>query len=140
MTSPAGLRFKTSLLIFLMIIFGPLGDVILGKGVKRVGAPASLAPAELFHFFLRAFASQTVWFGVGSLMAFFLAYICVLSWADYSYVQPASSMAYAVVALLGYLVLGEAISPLRWIGVLTICAGVFIVGHTSPRTTDSRPC
>ena len=73
-------------------------------------------------------------------MAFFLAYICVLSWADYSYVQPASSMAYAVVALLGYLVLGEAISPLRWIGVLTICAGVFIVGHTSPRTTDSRPC
>jgi drug/metabolite transporter (DMT)-like permease len=140
MTSPAGLRFKTSLLIFVMIAFGPLGDILLGKGVKRVGAPAGLAPAELFHFFLRAFASQTVWFGVGSLMAFFLAYICVLSWADYSYVQPASSMAYAVVALLGYLVLGEAISPLRWIGVFTICAGVFIVGHTPPRTTDSSPC
>ena len=49
-------------------------------------------------------------------------------------------MAYGVVALLGYLVLGEPISPVRWIGVLTICAGVFIVGHTPPRTTESGPC
>jgi drug/metabolite transporter (DMT)-like permease len=140
MTSPAGLRFKTFLLLSLMIVFGPLGDVLLGKGMKRVGAPTGFAPVDLFHFFFRAFTSQTVWFGIGALLTFFLAYICVLSWADYSYVQPASSMAYGVVALLGYLVLGEPISPVRWIGVLTICAGVFIVGHTPPRTTESGPC
>jgi drug/metabolite transporter (DMT)-like permease len=59
----------------------------------------------------------------------------VLTWADYSYVQPASSVAYAVVALLGYLILGEAISPLRWLGIAVICVGVFVVGRTDPRTT-----
>jgi drug/metabolite transporter (DMT)-like permease len=123
-----------------MIVFGPLGDVLLGKGMKRIGAPAGWTPVELFHFFLHAFASQTVWFGIGSLLSFFLAYVCVLSWADYSYVQPASSMAYAVVALLGYLVLGETITPVRWLGVATICAGVFIVGHTPPRTTEPGQC
>ena len=64
----------------------------------------------------------------------------VLSWADYSYVQPASSAAYGVVALLGYLVLGETVTPMRWVGVLVICLGVFIVGHTPPRTTESRSC
>ena len=57
-----------------------------------------------------------MWLGIGSLFTFFIAYILVLSWADYSYVQPASSVAYGVVALLGYLVLREPITldPLGW--------------------------
>ena len=59
----------------------------------------------------------------------------VLSFADYSFVQPASSIAYAVVALLGYMMLGERISPLRWAGIAVICLGVFVVGRTNPRTT-----
>jgi uncharacterized membrane protein len=60
----------------------------------------------------------------------------VLTWADYSYVQPASSFSYAVVAMLGYFLLGEAVPTLRWIGIFVICAGVFIVGLTHPRTTE----
>jgi drug/metabolite transporter (DMT)-like permease len=28
------------------------------------------------------------------------------------------------------------ITPTRWIGVLIICLGVLIVGHTPPRTTE----
>ena len=79
-----------------------------------------------------------VWLGIASLLTFFIAYMLVLSWADYSYVQPASSVAYGMVALLGYLVLGEIVTVTRWVGVLVICMGVFIVGHTSPSTTE-RP-
>src|SRR5205807_7262661 len=53
-----------------------------------------------------------------------------------SYVQPASSFSYAVVAMLGYFLLGEAVPPLRWMGIFVICVGVFIVGQTHPRTTE----
>ena len=56
--------------------------------------------------------------------------------ADYSFVQPASSLAYGVVAVLGHLMLGERISPLRWAGIAVICLGVFVVGRTHPRTTE----
>jgi drug/metabolite transporter (DMT)-like permease len=136
MTPSAGLRFKTYLLIFLMVVFGPSGDVLLSKGMKRIGALTSWSPADLFVFFRSTFACGTVWLGIGSLLTFFIAYMLVLSWADYSYVQPASSVAYGVVALLGYLVLRETITPTRWIGIFIICAGVFIVGHTPPRTTE----
>jgi drug/metabolite transporter (DMT)-like permease len=136
MTPSVGLRFKTYLLIFLMVVFGPTGDVLLSKGMKSVGALTSWAPADLFVFFRNTFACGTVWLGVGSLLTFFIAYILVLSWADYSYVQPASSVAYGVVALLGYLVLRETITFTRWIGIFIICAGVLIVGQTSPRTTE----
>lgn len=139
MTSSAGLHFKTYALIFIMAIFGPVGDVLLSKGMKQVGALPSLTVANLprlAHLFSAVFTSGMIWLGIASLLTFFVAYTLVLSWADYSYVQPASAIAYGIVALLGYFVLGEVITPTRWIGVLIICAGVFIVGHTPPRTTE----
>jgi drug/metabolite transporter (DMT)-like permease len=33
--------------------------------------------------------------------------------------------------------LREVITPVRWLGVLIICLGVLVVGHTPPRTTES---
>jgi len=138
MNQAAGFRLKTYVLLSLMVIFGPLGDVLLSKGMKQVGPLTSWVPIDLLHFFTRTFESRAVWTGIGSLTAFFLAYICVLSWADYSYVQPASSMAYGMVALLGYFLLGETVTPMRWAGVLIICLGVFTVGRTSPRTTETN--
>jgi hypothetical protein len=35
--------------------------------------------------------------------------------------------------------LGEPVSPLRWLGIAIICLGVFVVGQTSPRTADHKP-
>ena len=45
-------------------------------------------------------------------------------------------MSYVIVALLGHFFLGEYVSPMRWIGILLLCLGVLIVGHTPPRTTE----
>jgi drug/metabolite transporter (DMT)-like permease len=136
MTHAGGLRLKTYLLISLMVIFGPLGDVLLSKGMKQVGPLSSWALPDIVRFFEVTFASSTVWMGIASLFSFFIAYMLVLSWADFSYVQPASSGAYGVVALLGYLMLRETITPTRWAGIATICLGVFIVGHTPLKTTE----
>jgi drug/metabolite transporter (DMT)-like permease len=80
--------------------------------------------------------SGLVWIGILLLILFFVAYTLVLSWADYSFVQPASSIGYGVVAVLGYFLLGEAVTSTRWIGVAIICMGVFLVSRTPPRTTE----
>jgi drug/metabolite transporter (DMT)-like permease len=132
------LRVKTFLMIVIMIFTGPLGNVLLAKGMKGVGAPVVWPPSEVFSEALRIFASPFIWLGIGSLITFFISYMLVLSWADYSYVQPASSLAYGVVALLGYLALGEKVSLLHWAGIGTISLGVFFVSRTHPRTTP-RP-
>ncbi|MBZ5694603.1 MAG: hypothetical protein LAN36_04490 [Acidobacteriia bacterium] len=136
MTPSHGLHLKTSILILIMVSVAPLGDMFLGKGMKQVGAMGSWAPASLFHFFFRAFTSSTIWLGIGLLLAFFIAYLVVLSWADYSYVLPASSISSLVIALLAYFVLHEAITPMRWVGIALISLGVFVVGRTHPRTTE----
>ncbi|MGA7292539.1 MAG: EamA family transporter [Terriglobales bacterium] len=136
MKSSPGLHFKTYLLIFLMVLFGPLGNVLLGKGMKRIGAVSIGTPAAALDLLSRVLTSGTIWLGIGSLITFFVAYMLVLSWADYSYVQPASSAAYGMVALLAHFMLREIVTPLRWAGVLLICVGVLVVGHTPPRTTE----
>lgn len=134
-----GLHIKTSLMILLMVVFGPLGNVLLGKGMKGVGSAAKWAPSDLLHIFLRVFTSGDVWLGIACLGAFFVSYLCVLSWADYSYVQPTSSIAYLVVAVLAYFLLGEKITPLHWAGIAVICLGVFVVGFTPHRTSTGTP-
>jgi len=135
MNHSAGLHFKTGLSILLMAFFGPLGNILLSAGMRRMGAVTALAPADSLHVFVRVFTSGLIWLGIGSLITFFVAQLLVLSWADYSYVQPASSISYAVVALAGSLVLGEVVSPTRWFGIAIICLGVLIVGRTAPQTT-----
>jgi drug/metabolite transporter (DMT)-like permease len=136
MTSSQGLHFKTVVLIVIMVSVAPLGDMFLRRGMEQVGAMPGWAPSELFSFFFAAFTSSTIWIGIGLLLGFFIAYLLVLSWADYSYVLPASSISTLVVALLAHFLLHETVRPLRWAGVALVCMGVFVVGHTHPRTTE----
>jgi len=139
MTSHKRLHLKTYLMILVMVVAGPLGNLMLGKGMKNIGKITTKisSPGEFVHVFGRILASGTIWLGIAALLTFFVAYMLVLSWADYSYVQPASSMAYPVVALLATLLLDEVVSPIRWVGIAIICLGVSVVGHTNPRTTEN---
>ena len=121
-----------------MVLTGPLGNVLLGKAMKQIGPVKAWPPGELLYAFARVLVTPTLWLGVCSLLVMFAAYMIVLSWADYIYVQPASSFSYAVVALLATTWLGEHVPPLRWAGIAIICLGVLLVGHTHPNTTESR--
>jgi uncharacterized membrane protein len=136
--SSAGLYVKTYLSISFMVLFGPLGNVLLGKGMKQIGAMSLGTPARALEFLSHVLTSGTIWLGIGALLTFFLAYMLVLSWADYSYVQPASAVANGMSALLAHFMLHETITPTRWVGVLVICVGVLLVGQTPLRTTEPR--
>ncbi len=136
MKDSPGLHFKTYVLLLFVVLFAPLGNVLLSKGMKGIGSAQNWAPADLFPVLVKILTSGTIWLGIACLLAFFVAYMLVLTWADYSYVQPASAFSYAVVAVLSYFLLGEVVPPLRWAGIAVICVGVFVVGRTPPRTTE----
>lgn len=131
------LRAKTIPFIMLTIVLGPLGNVLLGKGMKGVGSLRQATLNDLVPFIERTFSSPWLWLGIACFLVFFVVQMLLLTWADYSYVQPASSLAYATVAILGYFLLGEKVSLLRWSGIAVICLGVLIVGRTHPRSTGT---
>jgi drug/metabolite transporter (DMT)-like permease len=131
------LRLKTYALISLLVLFGPFGDLLMSKGMRGIGTPTSLRVGELAHYVFLVLTSPVVWSGTLCMIGFFVCYISVLSWADYSYVQPATALTYGVVALLGEYILGEKITLLHWLGILVVCVGVGIIGYTSPATGES---
>jgi drug/metabolite transporter (DMT)-like permease len=124
-------------MIVISIILGPLGNVCLGKGMKGVGSFHSPSIWDLAPIGYRVLTSGYIWLGIACLLGFFVVHMLLLTWADYSYVQPATSLSYLSISVLSYLLLGEMISPLRWLGVTVICLGVFLVGRTPPSTTGA---
>src|SRR5262249_9766588 len=117
-------RSRTYTSLTVMVFFSSIGNVLLSKGMKQVGEIVSFSPHALLSVFLKTFTNGNIWLGILSLLLFFVSYLLLLSWADLSYVLPASAIGYAMVALLGYLLLGESVSLTRWFGVLLICGGV----------------
>lgn len=130
-------RGKTFIMLAFMVTFGSSGDVLLSQGMKKLGELHSWAPGTAIAYLGRAFESGTLWLAISLLMLFLVSYMLVLSWADFSYVSPASAIGYALVALMGYFFLGEHVPTTRWIGVSLICVGVFVVGGTHPSTKQN---
>jgi drug/metabolite transporter (DMT)-like permease len=129
------LRVKTIVLLALMVFFGSAGDTLLGKGMRQVGPPDAWTAAAVLAFLSGAIRAPAVWLGFASLLLFFLCYMLVLTWADFSFVLPASAASYAAVPLLGHFFLGEEVSMLRWTGIALIALGVALVGTSPQRTT-----
>src|SRR6185312_1980454 len=135
MTSSKVLHTKTYILLFLLVLFGSVGNTILSKGMKDAG------DLDISHFSaisagaVRVLTSGTIWLGIALMLLFMVCHMLVLSWADYSFVMPFSAVAYGLVPLLGYLFLHEHVSASRWIGIILIFLGVLLINRTPHRTT-----
>jgi len=126
--------FRKYLVLLAIVVFGATGDVLLSRGMRQVG---EIHFHELQQAIL-AVANPWVALGVLCLMIFFASYLSALSWADLTYVLPATAIGYVVLALLSRTFLHEQISLQRWIGIALITAGVgFVAG--GPAQTEREP-
>jgi drug/metabolite transporter (DMT)-like permease len=111
------------LILAIVTLTSALGDTFLAVGMKQLG------PVSLHHMSTLIVALKVPWVlaGIVLLIGFFASYLTALSWADVTFVLPASSLAYVVVALLSRFWLHEQITPARWLGIFCIVAGVGFV-------------
>jgi drug/metabolite transporter (DMT)-like permease len=122
------MSFVRYLLLGLIILGSTFGDVYLAKGMKQIGEISF----RRWHDLL--FAPFNPWVALGTLllMMFYISYLASLSWADLSYIMPATTFGYVLTALCAHFMLGEAIPLTRWIGIGMITIGVgFIAGGPS---------
>ena len=108
---------------------------MLSHGMKQAGN------VSLSHLQGIVFALLNPWVVVGILLllAFFASYMNSLSWADLTYVLPATSLGYVLLALVAKFVLHEQVSPMRWLGIALISGGVgFVAGGPALTSPDPK--
>jgi drug/metabolite transporter (DMT)-like permease len=121
------------LILGLVALCAPLGDTLLSRGMSHIPAISLAHPATLIA------AVFTPWIaaGIALLICFFASYLTALSWADLTFVLPATAFGNVIVELLSRFWLHEAVSLQRWLGVILITVGVGFVAQ-GPSLTE-RP-
>ena len=118
------------LVLLAVVIFGSIGDTFLKRGMRDVGSIDVHHLSQVFS----AVANPWVVAGIFFLLAFMSSYMTALSFADLTYVLPATALGYVIMALLSRFWLHEQVSPQRWVGIVLISAGVGLVAAGPSRT------
>jgi drug/metabolite transporter (DMT)-like permease len=115
---------RTLLFIAIVVLTGTAGEMLASYVMKQVGEPESFSLRNLLSLLRRTLRLPAMWTSIGLMAAAFFAFLAVLSWADVSFVVPATAANYIVGALGAKLLLGERVTRKRWTGVLLVAAGV----------------
>jgi drug/metabolite transporter (DMT)-like permease len=127
------LTFRKYLVLLSVVVFGSIGDSFLARGMRDVGAIDIHHAAHVFS----ALANVWVILGIFLLLGFMSSYMTALSFADLTFVLPATAIGYVVMALLSIFWLHEHVSLQRWAGIALIVTGVGVVAGGPSRTEHS---
>lgn len=128
------MTFRKYLVLAGMILFNAFGDVALSHGMKKMGA----IHADRLWDAVAAVFTPWVVVGILLLLGFFACYLTALSWADLSYVIPATALGYVVIALLSEWLLGETVTLTRWAGILLVGGGVYFLARGPVLTVPAK--
>jgi drug/metabolite transporter (DMT)-like permease len=121
------------MILGLVALCAPLGDSCLSRGMTTLPAISLAHPGTL----IAAVFTPWIALGIALLIGFFASYLTALSWADLTFVLPATAFGNVIVALFARFWLHEAISLERWAGIALITIGVGFVAQ-GPSLTE-RP-
>ena len=118
---------RVILLLAVFICSSTGGEIAITYGMKDVGEPERLRPRYVLSFLGRALRNGWFWTGIPLMALSFYSLLVLLSWQPVSFVIPASALSYVVGTFGAKYILREEVSPLRWAGVVFVCAGVALV-------------
>lgn len=123
------------LILLLVAVCAPLGDTCLSRGMTSLPGITLAHPTTL----ITAVFTPWIALGIALLIGFFASYLTALSWADLTFVLPATAFGNVIVALLSRFWLHEAISLERWAGIVLITVGVGFVANGPSLTERPTP-
>jgi len=115
------------ILLFVLVVMQVLGNVGISYGIKQVGEIVTINPGVLIQIGSAILSNGWVLLGILLQIISLLLYLTAISRMDLSYVLPIMSFSYVLTTLFAWLILGEHISPVRWVGTLLVTIGVSIV-------------
>ncbi len=115
---------KTAILIAVIVLADAAGDVLVTRGMKQVGEVSTVRPKALLSMAGKVMTNRSFISGILFFALTFFSFLTILSWADLSFVFPATSLVYVVSTLGAKFILKETVSFQRWAGIFLVCFGV----------------
>jgi len=114
--------------ILIAVTLGVVGQLFIKIGLNSMGKLDFSSGIILTY--MRIYTSPYVISGtfIYVLSVFFWLY--ALSRVDLSFAYPFLALSYVLILLASFIFLGETIPFMRWIGVLVICFGVYLVSKS----------
>lgn len=124
-------HWKAFTLVGLSISAGVVGQTLLKLGVNHAIAPAG--DGGLAGFIGMIVTEPLVLLGLACYVLAALTWIAALTRLDLSVAYPFLALNFVLIALSSWLILGETVPLLRWLGILVICAGILLVARSAAR-------
>lgn len=115
---------QAMLAILVCVILNSVAQIFLKFGMSNLDKKVSLSIAFIPSLITNAY----VVFGAALYGTSFILWLYVLSKVKVSYAYPFISLSYVLVAVLGFLMLGEKISFGAWMGICLVVVGVVLIG------------
>jgi uncharacterized membrane protein len=119
----------TLILILIPTVTGVAGQLLLKVGMSQLGA-LEISIAAIPSLIARIILSPYIIVGLAIYFGGVFFWLLALNRADLSYVYPFASLSYVLITLASWLLLHEAVPPMRWIGLVVICIGVMLVARS----------
>lgn len=117
------------ILVFISVAAMTAAQLLLKKGLIAAGQfPQNFS--QLIPFFLKVYTNPYVISAVFLTILTALAWVLAVSRTQLSFVYPFMALSYVFVALFSLLFFKEDVGVLRWLGIIVICAGVFLVSRS----------
>lgn len=118
---------KTWLFILIVAFADGFGDLFNAKGMKQIGA-VKLAPLpQMLELGRKIITNPWIIQGIICQTIAFLSFVSALSWADISFVRPATALTYVISLLGARFVLKERIELVRLVGIIVVGIGISII-------------
>lgn len=122
---------KNIFFVALIVVGNTVGNLLLAITMSQMPGFRSVGLQDYLILIL----SNAFFLGGTFLITLSMfAQLSMYTWADLSYVLPVTASGYVVTAILSKFFLQENVSASRWLGVVIISLGVFLVAHTPSDT------
>lgn len=111
------------------VFTGVIGQLLLKRGMLTMG-PLSLSEGNVLSVLWSIATNPWVIIGLAMYAGGTVFWLVALSRAELSFVYPFATLSMALIILLSWVFLGESLSALRVIGIVTIALGVLLVARS----------
>jgi len=130
---------KLLLILFIGLVFESTGVVLLKKGMTQIGEVRMVSSAEIVRVLKAGVTNSQILLGVFFEALFFVCLLILMSKSDISFLWPLTALSFVFATIAAILFLHEAVSAIRWAGVILIMVGAAFISYSQHICEKQRP-